>query len=111
MAVQSPGRFVSNVTFVSFSKQLREPTISYYRRQDFEKTLMSRERAGGGETTEVLTSVHPDNFLKKSAINLLPRFGSWIYSVFVYFQLERRRRRRTQPPFIDKTAVAPLPSE
>lgn len=96
MAVPNPGQFVSNVTtFVSFSKQLREPTISYYRRQDFEKILMSRERAGGGETTEVLIIVHPDNFLKKSAINLLPRFGSCIYSGFVYFQLEREEEEHS----------------
>lgn len=97
MAVQSPARFVSNVTtFVSFSKQLREPTIRYYRRQDFEKTVMRRERAGGGETTEVFIIVHPDNFLKKSAINLLPRFGSCIYSVFVYFQLEREEEEEEE---------------
>lgn len=103
MAVQSPARFVSNVTtFVSFSKQLREPTIRYYRRQDFEKTVMRRERAGGGETTEVFIIVHPDNFLKKSAINLLPRFGSCIYSVFVYFQLEIEEEEEERSLMIKK---------
>lgn len=117
MAVQSPARFVSNVTtFVSFSKQLRERTISFYRRQDFEKTLMRRERAGGGETTEAFIIVHPENFLKKSAINLLPRLGSCIYSVFVYFQLEGEEEEEERPDdkeaaFIDKTAVAPLSYE
>lgn len=97
MAVQSPGRFVSNMaTFVSFSKQLREPTISYYRRQDFEKTLMSRERAGGGETTEVLIIVHPDNFLKKvsykptSQVQLMYLFCFCLFSIREEEEEEKR---------------------
>lgn len=76
---------------------------------------MRRERAGGGETTEGFIIVHPDNFLKKSAINLLPRFGSFIYSVFVYFQLEGEEEEEQpddkEAAFIDKTAVAPLSCE